>query len=407
MQPLDKSLRYRDFSVPHESLRRYLLTHGWKVNSLPSAAAPTSATPMEAIFMKGRIPEQRGFEIFIFNEEGFGEVELVVPRGRFRADFERRLQDIFETLSEVEDRDAAAIVADVRSIGFDIIRSRIPDELVYEETIQLVSATSFLSGIKSLLASAATTEITPDPYFLRVKKDGTDYAEKCRFGHTFKGSFGFTIESPVVPNTEPVFDMGLAEQSLPFERRVIQRLATGVMAISRAVESRDIAPLVNLKSINFSANMLEQFADIVEETSYGGLGFGFSFSPEWSAPPEFRTTKEFMIAAPHVEVARTAAKTLRARPLPRPEQVFGRIIRLQNQSDPTDMFAETSDGEVIIQWASEELGDTHVRVRLKPNDYLLALEAHGTGKPVRVGGTLQQQGRKWLLTGSTGFSISS
>jgi hypothetical protein len=198
----------------------------------------------------------------------------------------------------------------------------------------------------------------------------------------------------------------MVEQPPPFERRVIQRLAAGVMAVCNAVDSHDIAPLIKTEPIAFSANMFEQFADIVEETSHGGLTFAFSFSPEWTVLPDFKRTREFTVAQPHVELSRAAAKTLRTQPVPHSEQLFGRVIRLQNQSDPTDLFAETSEGEVVILWASENLGDIQVRLRLRPNDYLLAVEAHRNGRPVRVSGSLQQQGRRWILFSPTNFSIA-
>ena len=72
--------------------------------------------------------------------------------------------------------------------------------MVFDDTILLEVATGYITGIRSQLAATATTEIQPDPFFLRVKKEATQYADACRFGHTFRGSFGFTVESPIVPN---------------------------------------------------------------------------------------------------------------------------------------------------------------------------------------------------------------
>src|SRR5208282_1846916 len=63
------------------------------------------------------------------------------------------------------------------------------------------------------------------------------YADSCRFGHTFRGSFGFTIESPVIPNIEPTLPQ--IEQPAPFERRVMQRFAHAVRVVSEAVRSDD------------------------------------------------------------------------------------------------------------------------------------------------------------------------
>jgi hypothetical protein len=89
----------------------------------------------------------------------------------------------------------------------------------------------------------------------------------------------------------------------------------------------------------------------------------------------------------------------------REEQVFGRVVRLQSQADPSDLLSPTGEREVVIQWSNEELGDIHVRVRLTPQDYLAAIEAHRNGRPVRLRGTLERKGRLWILSNPTDFSV--
>src|ERR1019366_3045382 len=144
-----------------------------------------------------------GVEVYVLSGAGLNDIELLLPRDRSASDSQRRLEGAILTLSQVEGRDPEQVLADVRSVGFDVVRSRIPDELVSDDTIQLVSANNYIGGVKNLLAATATTELRPEPYFLRILKDANAYAEQCRFGHTFRGSFGFTIESPVNPNLEP------------------------------------------------------------------------------------------------------------------------------------------------------------------------------------------------------------
>ena len=126
----------------------------------------------------------------------------------------RLLEGAIKALSQLEGRERSALIAVIRSIGFDVVKSRVPDDLVFDDTIHLDQAVSYTSRIKRLLAAGATTEIAPDLYFFRVKKESAVYAENCRFGDIFKGSFGFIIESPVGPNKEPAFP-GM-EQQPPF-----------------------------------------------------------------------------------------------------------------------------------------------------------------------------------------------
>ena len=84
--------------------------------------------------------------------------------------------------------------------------------------------------------------------------------------------------------------------------------------------------------------------------------------------------------------------------------MFGRIVRLQNEADPTDLLDETHEREIVVHWKSEEYGDMHVKLLLAPNDYLIAVDAHMRGRSIQVKGTLEKRGRRWVLLGPTDFS---
>jgi hypothetical protein len=75
------------------------------------------------------------------------------------------------------------------------------------------------------------------------------------------------------------------EAEPPFERRVIQRLARGVMAACKAVDTSDIQSVVEGVSTGFGANPWEKFTKLIKDTSLGGLTMSFSFSPELKHEP--------------------------------------------------------------------------------------------------------------------------
>lgn len=61
--------------------------------------------------------------------------------------------------------------------------------------------------------------------------------------------------------------------------------------------------------------------------------------------------------------------------------------------------------EVAVLWSSEALGDITVRASLNPPDYLTALEAHASGRAVKVSGTLERRRRGWVLLNPTGLHV--
>lgn len=393
-------------AVPLGMLRRYLSAQGWRAvpTAVPSRMEGSGLKSAELpAFFKQRGGGQQNVDVYVFSDKGLEDIELVLPRDRSASDFVRRLEGVIETLSQLEGREPELIIADVRALGFDVVRSRIPEELVKDDTIRLVMATNYITGTKTLLASAATTEMRPEPYFLRIRKEATAYAEQCRFGHTFRGSFGFMIESPVSPNDS--LTLPGVEQVPPFERRVIQRFAKGIRVLRDAVQLKDPRHVVKNVESGFNANVCESFAELVESTARSGMTFTFAFSPEWVVADDFKASRDYFVGPAHIEISREAAKLMRDQPFSRPEQVFGRIIRLQNEADPTDLFNQTVEREIVIQWSSEDLGDVQVKVPLTPTDYLLAVEAHRNGRPVKISGILERQGRRWVLRQATNLII--
>lgn len=389
-----------ELTVPLGLLRRYLAFHGWRPEAAVTSEAELRGDSYADQFFRARSTGKRNVELYVSTEPGLQDIELVVPTSVETAETMKRLDGALETLSQVEGRDRLEVITAVRSIGFDLVKSRIPDEQVYEDTINLKQASSYTTRMRELLAGSATTELSPGAYFWRVKKRGAEYSETCRFGHTFKGSFGFTIESPVMPNTCPTL-AGMEDfQELPFERRVIRRLARGIRVVQEAASIGDPGIIVKAYETGLSANMCEDLADLVEQTSPSGLSFSFTLSPEWPAEP-FR---EAFIGPRHIEVARIAAKMMREQLPPRPETVNGRVIRLQNEADPTDLTDVTLAREVVIHWESED-GSINVKVGLNPSNYLAAAEAHTRGQSIEVKGALERRGWRWVLLNPTDFRV--
>ncbi|HQU25275.1 MAG TPA: hypothetical protein PKX13_13470 [Acidiphilium sp.] len=393
-------------AVPLGLLRRYLMATGWarRVFVAPRTLSPEQSAIARAV-LDGRTGGRREFEQFVLHDGEMDGIEIILPRDRSSPDYLRQIRGALRTLSDIQERDTTHIITDIRLVGFDVMRSRIPNAMVVDDTILLEVARGYITGVRNLLAATATTEIQPEPFFLRVKKEATEYADGCRFGHTFRGSFGFTVESPVLPNNTPT--LPIVDQPAPFSRRVIERMVRGVSAVVDAVTRDDTTDLVANAKVGFSANACEQFADLIEQTSLGGLAFAFALSPEWRAPPDLVQVKEFIVGPQHVEVTKAAAKEMRKHHLPRAENIVGRVVRLESDADPSDLINPMGDREIAIHWSSAELGGIDVRVSLGAADYLLALEAHRDGRSVTVDGTLEKRGRPWVLSGPTGFSIIS
>jgi len=396
-------------SLSLDSFRRYLVAKGWRrveerrPRSRVTERLSKPETDARALF-QSRASGKPNVDLYVLSEPGNEDIELVLPQRSDGTEYESRLLGAITTLSQLEEREPGQIIAAINLIGFDVVRSRIPNELVANETIYLETAQSYVNGMRDLLAATAMTEIKPYAFFGRANNEAIEFADKCRFGHTYRGSFGFTIESPVNPSKEETL-FGL-DPTPPFERRVLQRLAIGIQQICDAVRSDDLAPLRDGFRSGFSANGCERFAWLVRNTAYSGMSFGFSFSPEWAVPHKLSQGAEFTVGPKHVEMASAAASFLRGDSREIPIDINGMVVRLQNEADPSDLSAPTGEGEISVLQATEDYGDIHVRITLSPSDYLVAVEAHRQGRPVKLSGVLFRSGRYWYLKSPSQVTIS-
>ena len=394
-------------SVKLDLLRRYLVAHQWRrvERTDPARISPKMmSVGTDSAFLRGRTDAKANLDLYVLSEPGADDIELVVPRSINTPEYERRLEGAVTTLSQIEERDADQVIASINLVGFDIVQSRLPSELVLDETIYLESAKNYVNGMRNLLAATAMTEIKPFAFFARASQAALEFADRCRFGHTYRGSFGFTIESPLNPvKQETLFGL---DPTPPFERRVLERLGTGIQQLCDAADKEDLEPLRNAFRLGFGANACERFALLIRNTAYSGLWFKFLFSPEWQAPENLGFSKEFFVGPKHVEVARAAADLLRGDSREIPTDVYGMVTRLQNEADPSDLSPRTGEGEIVVLYATEDFGDIHLRITLSPQDYLTAVDAHRLGRPIRVAGIMYRQGRYWYLRHPSDVIIS-
>lgn len=374
-------------SVSLAMLRRYLLASGWNLKSLRRDVSANVVT---------------GFQMFIKTVNGQSTPPILLPSDTVAVDLPQRIRDAMQVLVELEIRSSQDVINSVKRVGYDVIRSAIPSQFVTDDTIRLATATEFVSQMRGLLAATATTEKKPRPAFGRLLKESIRYADACRFGHTYRGSFGFVIESPL-----PAIDVMplLADAPpTPFERRVLQRFARGVSSVVEAVDRESTTPITTSVNFGFSANGCEQLADLIDAVSPAGLKFAFDLSPEWAIDRSMDGTA-YLVTAAHGEACRLAARELRRDDTAVPVDVAGRVVRLQNQTDPSDLTSQTGEHEVVILWSSDDYGDIQVRTNLIPANYLAAVEAHGQGLPVWVSGTLVRSGRQWVLNSPHSFEV--
>ncbi len=142
--------------IPLHSLKRYLVATGWRRRDLSS-----------------------GNVLFSTEPEG-EEVEILLPETSHVRDLRVMLEGAVLTLSALERRNVVDVIAAVRAISFDLVRSRLPDTAIRHDTIRLGAAEEFIRRMTKILAAAAHGELHVGPYAQRLSSTATTYAVKQR-----------------------------------------------------------------------------------------------------------------------------------------------------------------------------------------------------------------------------------
>lgn len=342
---------------------RYLKSRDWSGHTLPSG-------------MQLLTKDSGEFEIFLHSELG----------GQSLTD---QVYFAVRTLSDYYEKEIEQIVLEIRSHLSDRISGRIPDEYVRNDSIEFRMASDYVAGMQAVLATSATTELTESRHFPRVLKEAKVYTNNCRFGHTFRGSFGFVIESPVGLNDAPTFKE--LEEELPLGRRVVERIANGLKHLERASQSSDLT-LISSESSGLSSNMCEALADLIENADVSQLSLGIDLSAEWKSPSS-GDAQIFKLEQSEVAFIREAAVSLKVEERPSEVEIIGRIRRVATDGVPSDLSDDKTRREIEINWLSDDETIVHVKLNVSPEEYLDAVDAHKNGKHLTVRGLLPPSGK--------------
>lgn len=329
-------------------------------------------------------------------------ITMIVPQANDRDDSSLRLTEALEQLSAVEDRPLDELVQAIRSLDKDVLRIRVLTGSNESGSLSFDVAMGLLQGLRDFLSATAVNEENPRPYFAKASAAGRHYLERCRFGQTFSGSFGLTIESPVTL-TSPS-SLSVKEIATSFERRVMLRVARALASAQDAVLSGDVAPLASNFLYGLNANMCDAILEIPHEIRETETEYTIIWSPELKTPDDLPIGSPIRLGPKSYSYLEAAARMLHV------EQskdviVRGRVVQLRSETAPLDEDEDVSGERVItILWEQDDAPQMRVRVSLDAASYKVACDAHKEGRVVSVKGKLEKQGKFWTLMSPHNFT---
>jgi hypothetical protein len=330
---------------------------------------------------------------------------LSLPTSNEFIDARERIADAINLLAASERTTPYSIIQKIRSVNRDIIQLRML--ISTDAAPSLESAYYIIQGLRHLIMYSACMEKDPRRYFEQPLAIGTEQVRRCRFGHTFHGSFGYTIETPISAPSQLRDSHGRPNQlRIPVERKVVERITRGFLNIQRAVRKEDPAEISRNYDSGLNANMCSALLGM----SRGMHGMEMEYSVVWS--PRYELSPDLIKIEPirleenayrYLEEATYLIKESIGEPIQNAlieevdvtSQIQGPVIKLSSIAK--------SDHTITVSW-----GGGAVQISLNQADYQKACDAHRDGLPISVSGKLKVNGKKsWILLNPTNFIVQS
>ncbi|MDE2859199.1 MAG: hypothetical protein OXN94_15245 [Chloroflexota bacterium] len=334
--------------------------------------------------------------------------EIVLPKDIDESDYPFYVRHAINILASLDRLTPETIANDVLRYDRDLLNVRVV-ESVDKTSIPFDMAAKYISELKQLVRFAASSESNAKPNFDQPLSAAAKMMRHFRFGHTFAGSFGYSIEAPVGEpkrfRTKPMqLELPLKEKDIliiPIQRRIMERIARGLRATEKALNSQETQPLIDGYAEGFNANMCDAIRKMVEGQSED-TELSIIWSKKIEASDGIKQVKNVRIGQRHVKYLEAASYRLKALE-PEFKTITGRVIALSSDGDPlSDNAVERT---VVVQWERTNRRSRKVRMNLSKNDYILADEAHMNWDTISVKGIMQKKGSIWQLSDPEAFTI--
>lgn len=356
-------------------MRQYLLWAGWKE--------------------KEKIDKRR--VLFSKQDSRGHQLDIIVPLLDGRGDSVSRKLDVIYVVAQMLEQSVSETAAQMVNYNCDFFRFRvIPQD--NSDKLPIEDAQRYVKGLKNLYLYSNCSEINQKAFFQYPLPSAKNHLNEHKFGHTFRGSFGFSVYSDVlVENQSSDFI-----ESAPLSRRVTARIAKGIYLTKVAADKNDPDLLVSRYKEALNSKMCDALYEMTKQGTES-----FTFLPAWAravkASEELIDISEIKIGAIEADVLEYASEKLKS-VNPTPIEIRGYVTNLHCQKNPED---ESSRRTIAVKTDHEEYGTIEVRMDLGNARYQKAIEAHGRGLNVCVSGELERKGNHWLMSELRKFRLDN
>ncbi|MAT98349.1 MAG: hypothetical protein CL608_14490 [Anaerolineaceae bacterium] len=355
------------------------------------------------------VSARHGWHVFVSNKSVTGvEIELALPDEQDEHTSPIYIATAIDVLSQLNNEQPEFTIERIDKYESDV--------LLGINTIKDVDSLPFGIAAAQILELQNIIKTTTDletrenvPYDTKAhSKRANEIVNHFRFGHTFRGSFGMRIESPLRDSFEKSLTRALPtfsnEENKPLSRRIMERLARGFKHVVDAEKAESSAPIVNNYMYGFNANICKSLGVIGNSTPFD-LEYKIMWSPIFDPVDDVKDSQSFKLnntAFAYVQYAEEKLKSLNEYTT---VEIRGLVQSLGSDKDP---LGSSSKRTIEVKWINRP--DTNraakISMELSAADYVLADRAHITWSIVLAEGEYKRTSQGFVLENVRNFRIA-
>lgn len=369
----DKSAAWADLQ-PYQ-LATYLAATGWQSDGLVGKYAEVWHRPAG---------------------EDRDDAEVVVPQVASLRDYQQRVRDALESLSDFQARPVDTILDDIIGQKADQISVRVFHHDVAEGTIPLDDGVLLNEKARDLMVASVLSTLSKRRHFTGARPpEAKQYLDSLRLGQTEVGSYIVNVIAPILPVQADQQSI----EAVPFARVVTQTLTAGLDALDKAIDrfaaGEPMTVFDDAVGQGASANMCDALKGLSGTQSTRGIEI--SVAPS-GLEPVSSATQTFVFSAERVSVIETAGEYYKENYVLPNRTITGFVKRLDRPHDQ-------EVGTVQIEATLPDGTERNVAVELGPQNYEEAYAAHGAKQVVECSGDLHVNSRSARLLSPAGFRV--
>ena len=366
------------YALTTEHIKSYLLRSGWQIVN-------------------------RNERCYVFEgyEDAYGQpFEIVLPVNEDAPDYPVYVEHSVRILSALTDQSPESVANSLILFDRDMLTIEVDSRSVDNAAMQM-------PPIKRLIGHSANMERSLKPYFNQYYLEARKMLKHFEIHQSCNGNVCYQVESQVgeiEPYQKLLFrDREDPGKKFPLQRRVVERIATGLIDLNKSVRDRDPHALISGYADGFNANMCNAILEISKH-SPEPVAYSVNWSRKLPVTRDVSNVGTVQIERPHLEYLKRACDKLKQRK-PRFQRIEGRVIGLSSKVDPQSDDADKNERSIVVLRTDRKGSSRKLWINLGKDDYITAHKAHLDWATVSVEGTAINRRAGWQLADPKEFKI--